>query len=73
MSQWVSLLLIILFNEIRNVEVGMPTEITTLEPYRVRFQVASIFASVGNDKELVVWGMISLGVIEAWIATVVCQ
>ena len=46
MSQWVSLLLAILFNEIRNVEVDMPTEITTLEPYRVRLQVASIFASV---------------------------
>jgi len=46
MSQWVSLLLIILFNEIRDVEVDMPTEITTLDPYRVRLQVASIFASV---------------------------
>ena len=51
----------------------MPTEITTLESDRVRLQVASIFASVKNDEALMVWEMISLVAIQAWIGTVVCQ
>ena len=45
-SQGVILVLVIVNSLLYVVELGMPTEITTLEPYRVRLQVASIFASV---------------------------
>ena len=51
MSQRVILLLIKYFNEICGVEVDMSTEFTTLEPCRVRLQVASIFALVKNDEK----------------------
>jgi hypothetical protein len=51
-TQGVILALVIVNSQLYVVGLGIPTEITTLEPYWVRLQLASIFASLVLKKPL---------------------
>ena len=49
--QGVILVFVIINKQLNVIEVDLPTQTTQLEPYWVRLQLASIFASVINDEK----------------------
>jgi hypothetical protein len=48
-NQGVILVFVIINSQLLNIKMDLPTQTTQLEPWRLRLQLSSIFASVKND------------------------